>query len=159
VREQESTIDGWMVNSIENGGIDRFDDLHIDSVNEGWKPRDQWVEGAIAAYRMAVALRNRHAFPLVVSLGFSLLSSEKPLGFRAQTRQDFERQLDHTPPSLYLFRQGKEPWTEMKLESGSVQDFDCSALFKSAEPLGKCYYLEFKTPDTFEYHRSVFIAG
>jgi len=108
-RKHKQVIRKWMLDIVADGGIERYDDLHIDAIDENWKPREQWTKAGIEAYRIALDLRDGHDLPFVVSVTFSLEAGERVRGVDFQTQEGFQQRLDHTPPSLYLFERGKEP--------------------------------------------------
>lgn len=149
---------------IEDGGIDRYDDLHIDRIEKQWKNHNLWLSGSISALQLALKQRDRHNPELVVAIGFTLKSTDKPMGLNFTTRKEIERQFDSSPPSIYLFYAGQELWAKRKdmaavdklLEPKVVV---CDALFSDLLPYAKCYFLEFFRPDDAEYRRSLFIAG
>jgi hypothetical protein len=157
-------IDRWMAAIIEDGGIDRYDDLHIDRIEKGWAGRRLWLSGAIQAFQIATEQRDRHDAKLVVAVGFSLTSSEKAMGLNFTTREEMELQFDSSPPSVYLFHAGQEPWA--KRQSSDAFDelreptiITCNTLFSDLLPDAKCSFLEFFRPDDAEYRRSIFVAG
>jgi hypothetical protein len=164
--KQEQIIERWMPNIVEDGGIERFDYLHIDKIDNNWKPRQMWIEAGVQSYRIALGLRDEHQLPFVVSLGFSLEACEQSPGLDFRTREELQQRLNHTPPSLYLFERGKEPWAEMDraIKHGAVSpdtvvqkiDWD---LLDCSEPFGNYFYLEFRPSDAGGYHRSVFVGG
>jgi hypothetical protein len=94
-----------MLATISNGGIDRLDDLHVDDIDENWKLRANWISASIRAYELAVRLQSNLALSVKVALAFSLLDG---MDQRFDTEEEFERQLDWSPPSLYLFRAGNQ---------------------------------------------------
>jgi hypothetical protein len=158
--KQEQAIESWMLTVAENGGVERFDDLHIDAIDDDWKPRKQWIEAGIQAYLIALDLRDAHELPFVVSLVFSLEGGGQRRGVDFQTKQALQQRLNHSPPSLLLFHRGKEPWIEMKRAASDalVQNL-AFALLDGPELVGNVYYLEFRPSGVDEYHRSVFVAG
>ncbi len=165
-RAREQAIESWMLAIVRDGGIARLDDLHIDVIDELWKPREMWIQAGREAILQAIALRERHRLPFKVALGFSLTSGENFTGLDFHSGDELMRQLAWSPPSLYLFEVGKEPRTETHwavkqgvLHSDAVvQDLDPS--FLGAELLTTtCYYLEFCQTGSSEYSRSVFIEG
>jgi hypothetical protein len=160
----EKKIESWMRTIIVDGGIDRYDDLHIDRIDAKWKARDLWIPGALQAYELALNIRDRNGFPFSVVLGFSLQSGEQRKGINFCTRVELESEFNRTPPSLYLFRPEEEPWaqsspsrstvgTDMFVERISVDIFEVSVVTI------RCYYVEFRSTDANEYSRSVLIAG
>jgi hypothetical protein len=64
------SVKKWMQSNIENRGYDRFDDLHIDSIDQRWKSRDLWLEGAFKAFQIAAETRSQHAQNFTVILVF-----------------------------------------------------------------------------------------
>jgi hypothetical protein len=113
-REQtrQEVVERWMLTAVADGGVERFDDLHVDRIDEQWKDRKAWVSAGLEAYRVAVALRTRHQIPLVVALGFSLESGERLNIMGFEMMEEFAGKLDWSPPSLYLFHPGRTPCTE-----------------------------------------------
>jgi len=104
---RKNTIEAWMLEITRDGGIERFDDLHIDRIDSDWKHKSRWIEGALAAHKIALSLRNLHALPVTVVAAFSLNTEPRPIGAGFQTVQELEARLDWTPPSLYLhWREG-----------------------------------------------------
>ena len=87
--------------TISNGGIDRLDDLHVDDIDENWKQRANWVFASIRAYELAVRLQKNLGVRVKVALAFSLLDG---MGQTFDTQEEFESQLDWSPPSLYVFK-------------------------------------------------------
>jgi hypothetical protein len=100
----------WIEHVQTSGGVDRYDDLHIDLIDSSWKPRAMWVVGGISALTLASSMQSVVEPGLVVVLGMSLLA-EEPFYPIPGTAHHLLEQLDKwTPPSLYLFRLGEEPW-------------------------------------------------
>ncbi len=112
ISELESRIESWMRTIIQNGGIDRHDDLHIDRIWAGWKDQNTWISAGLHVYDLALNVRDREQLPFLVVLGFSLKSGIQRNGINFGAIADVERELGITPPSLYLFRPGQEPWAE-----------------------------------------------
>ncbi len=155
-----------MLDAAKDGGVQRFDDLHIDKIDMNWKPRERRIEAGIQAYRIALDLRNGYELPFSISLTFSMEAGNQRRGVDFDTQAELEQRLDHTPPSLYLFEWDKEPWVEMDkaIKEGSVDSdaiihnldlalLDCSGL------VGSCFYVEFKRPGEPGYYRSVSVGG
>jgi hypothetical protein len=154
-RKRSEIIERWMLASIRDGGIRRFDDLHIDEVEPAWKDRKEWIEGALEAFRMAMAIRDGNQLPFVVGLVFSLQSGDQPLGVDFHGPDDISERLDWSPPSLYLFHRGEEPDTQST--NGAVKYLDPAII--GAEGEIRCYHLEFKQEGADVHSRSVFIDG
>ena len=94
-----------MLATISNGGIDRLDDLHVDAIDENWKQRISWISASIRAYELAVNLQSNLGLSVKVILAFSLLDGT---GQTFDTEEEFESQLDWSPPSLYLLEAGDQ---------------------------------------------------
>jgi hypothetical protein len=156
-REREEVIEKWMLTIVEDGGVRRFDDLHIDKIDSAWKNRAYWIEGGLEAFRVARALRNRSGLLVTVAIAFSLTSGSQPRGIDFQTQKEVEERLNWSPPSLYLFHRGEEPRNKM-VPGDSDRDLNPS-MFAIQGAGVTCYYLEFLQQDAAEYCRSVFIEG
>jgi hypothetical protein len=165
-RTREEVVERWMLTIVADGGKDRFDDLHIDQIDNQWKDRKTWVSAGLEAYQIAMALRSRHCLPLVVALGFSLKPGGTSNEVSLETLQDFECRLNWSPPSLYLFPHGKTPYDQTQrvaFESVSgnkvaIRDLE-PAIFGEATPTQRAYYMEFIQADSTEASASVFIEG
>ena len=95
----------WMLATISDGGIDRLDHLHVDTIDENWKQRISWISASIRAYELAVSMQSNLGLSVKVSLVFSLLDGT---GQTFDTEEQFESQLDWAPPSLYLLKAGDQ---------------------------------------------------
>lgn len=144
-----------MLRIVEDGGVSRFDDLHIDKISSEWKHKDRWISGGLEALRIAIGLRDRHQLPFTVGLGFSLESGHQRGGIDFQTKEELFARLDWSPPSLYLFRRGTEPHAQTA--DATVEELDATIL--GAESVLGCCYLEFRAGGAGEYYRSVFAEG
>src|SRR6516162_9277575 len=101
----QTKIRDWMLATISNGGIDRLDDLHVDKIDENWKQRANWISASLRAYELAVTPQSDLGLSVKVALAFSLLDG---MGQTLDTEEEFESQLDWSPPSLYLFKAGDQ---------------------------------------------------
>jgi len=165
-RNAEHVIKEWMLTVFRDGGIERFDELHIDRIDEIWRSQKVWVEGGLAAFRIAVRLRDRHELPVQVVLGFSLQSEDKKIGVDFTTQEEFAKRLNWTPPSLYLLKAATDHTVENEkaIKEGhvcgdaEVKELDMN-LFSALETGQRCFYTEFRRTDDAEYCRSVFLQG
>jgi len=151
---REHAIQVWMLKIAQDGGNARFDDLHIDHIDELWKPREMWIEGGVEAFRLALQVRDRCQVPFIVGLGFSLESDEQCADVDFQTGAEFMSRVDWSPPSLYLFERGKEP----RIGTAVVRELNRS-LFPGLPETVRCYYISFRETPTNEYRCSVFLEG
>jgi hypothetical protein len=152
------TVRVWMETITSDGGVERYDDLHIDRIDAAWKPREVWISAGLESFGLAVSIRNSHGLDLVVVLAFSLESGEAPRGFNLTMQKDLEQDLHATPPSLYLLRPGTEFWTQ-PAEHMTVADVDWRSLFGTGYPIAKCVFMEFKRQNSDDYTRSLFVVG
>jgi len=153
MNRREERIRNWMLEAISKGGIERYDDLHIDQIDSQWKQRSTWVTAALTAYKVAVSVRETLRLSVSVALAFSLTDAEEDSAEAFQTVQEFERQLDWSPPSLYLFDAGDE-----KHLSATVHVNPLPAAITCQLPDGtKSCLLRWKTNEGT--HRSVFVEA
>jgi hypothetical protein len=161
-------IQSWFDSTVNNGGIDRYDDLHVDQIDSEWKSRGKWLTSALESFESALQMRdadvcNRH---LIVVLAFALRSNERPQGVTFHNREELEEAFSSTPPSLYLFRPGGEFWTQAEQSKGDKVNDDLviralspSELFGEMPENIKCIYMEYMRAGDEEYSRDLFLAG
>ena len=155
-----------MLATMADGGIERFDDLHIDEIDDVWRPQQLWIEGALEAFRIAVQVRDRHHLPAEIELAFSLQASYQKTGIDFATQQEFAARLGWSPPSLYLFAAGTDHRRENEkaIRAGRVfgdafvGELELN-LFGALANSEHCFYLEFRQKDSSEYNRTVFLQG
>lgn len=155
LQQHEDAIEKWFRLSIENGGLDRQDELHVDQVDTRWSSRAQWIPAGLRIFAMAVRIRERRQEQLTVALSLSVKGSTRPKGANFATLQELELELAHIPPSLYLFRPGTEPWF---VTGQSIERVD-HALFPNTYGLRMGLHLEFKPRGDQEFLRTIFLAG
>lgn len=100
-----------MTRVLDENGIDRFDDLHVDEIDSSWSSRSQWVEAALRALAVAVAIRDEKRTQVTPAVGFSLRGVSTRRYDDLRDLSSVAAELDESPPSLYLFHLGLEPWT------------------------------------------------
>ena len=106
--DRETTIRRWMLATVSDGGIKRLDDLHVDDIDAGWKDPTSWVSAGLTAYGLALGIRRELGLDVTVALAFSLGDAQDTSVDVFETREEFEKQLDWSPPSLYLFKVGDQ---------------------------------------------------
>jgi hypothetical protein len=147
------SIETCMMKAAMDGDVERLDDLHIDSIDPEWKSPRLGIQGALTAHQIALRLRDVHGLPLTVVVAFSLKSEPRRVGADFRTLRELETRLDWSPPSLYLFRCGNEPWAS----DNSYQEL-AGSLVDHPQPGSRWLYIEFKPNPSDEYHRTVFCA-
>ncbi|MHB8525641.1 MAG: hypothetical protein ACYDD2_05715 [Candidatus Acidiferrales bacterium] len=152
-------IEQWLLSNVKTHGLERYDDLHIDKIDEQWKPREVWFDAGIEALQLAVELRDRRALEFTVALGFSLMDGKPLSKFDFKKKYQLMRHVDWSPPSLYLFGRNAEPWTQAGSASASnkVVLQDLRAINGKHPLIAYCCYLEFT--QTTELYRSFFLVG
>src|SRR4029077_13005196 len=159
--ERQRIIEQWMLSNVKTHGFERYDDLHIDKIDGHWKSRDVWVDAGLEAFQIAVELRDRHKLELTLALGFSLQTEGVLPRLTLDRKSEFAAYLDWSPPSLYLFQRGQEPWVESGESTRVFDKLEVQVLEQnSTEPDSRakyCCYMEFRQGG--ELRRSVFVAG
>jgi hypothetical protein len=165
---RKEIIQEWFDSAVHEGGIDRYDDLHIDQIDAAWKPRNMWITSALQAFDLAREIRDRYVSDpqLTVVLAFALEAESRPLGVTFQNRTELENALSSTPPSLYVFRQGHEFWIEAEESRGRkiendlvIKTLNAAEIFGAGHETAKCIYMEYLRQGEEEYSRDVFLAG
>jgi len=141
-----------MLETISNGGIERFDDLHVDDICEQWKARTDWIAAGLAAYESALTLRGELGLDVTVALGYSLVEGAGEMKETFETVEEFENQLDWSPPSLYLFKPGDR--THL---SGRLKPDPLPKALNSKLPEGSKSFLLQWTDEDGATRRTVFV--
>ena len=115
-------IESWMTEVIQGGRHRAFADLHVDQVDAKFGPRDQWLRGAVDCAREAILIRNSRNWNFTIAIGMSLRSNPQRVGLPSVTYAQLEELLDDSPPSLYLFERGAEPWIDDADFGGATLD-------------------------------------
>jgi hypothetical protein len=142
-----------MIGVATDGGLERYDDLHVDQIDAEWALKRRWLDAGLEAHRTALELRMSHQLDLVVVLAFSLTAAAS---FPFNDRRELEAAFDWSPPSLYLSNPGEEPWRQPGYTR--VEQFD-PTIFRSATSGVSASYVEFRQPDTGELCRTVYVAA
>jgi len=157
-------IQDWMLTIVQDRGYEQYGELHIDKIDLGWKPREKWIEAGIEAFLLTVDLRDRNQLNFTVVLAYSLVSQRPLRATEIRTREELYSQLGSSPPSLYLFPKGDEPWSQSHIRKArGIAD---SIVVKALQPdllgrgIGKEWnYLEFRQVNFDEWSRSIFVEG
>lgn len=151
-------IETWMSDCVQSGGIERHDELHIDRIDAAWRAPAIWISASLEALKLATSIRDSARYSgLSIVLAFSLQSTLQRKGVDFNSTGELEERLDHTPPSLYIFPRGKEPWIQFA-EGVTIKKIDVNIFGSSLKPK-ECFYMEFKEAGEDEYYRSVFLTA
>lgn len=163
--EHTKVIGKWMSAVVTGGATAHPQDLHIDLIDSKWKSRSLWIEGGLKAFCTAYELRELNHVSFTLVLNFSLDSGYELRGINFHTLDELATQFLWTPPSLYLFERGKEPWIQNRTEldelvrNGGMAEELGVGLFGGSVPARKCYYSEVRPPACDEYARSLILVG
>jgi hypothetical protein len=150
---QKRTIEQWMHDAIVDEGYRRFDDLHVDEIDPRYEEPSLWLQGVVAALDEAASIRDRRNWAFTVAAGISLTSSDVAQGETIKQPGDVVRQFDETPPSLYVFPKGAEPWTT---EHQVYTEMLTGAVV--ADSRARCYFSEKFDKSDNEYRRTVWVS-
>ena len=157
--DHRTIIEKWMIDSVQNGGIERHDELHIDRIDRAWKGPTTWIPASFEVLELATSIGESARYRgLSFVLALSLQTTCRETGVDFASARDLEKMLGHAPPSLYIFPQGKEPWIQSGSEGVSVQEIDVGMFGPSLRPK-RGFYMEFKGLGEDGYYRSVFLTG
>jgi hypothetical protein len=152
--DRETTIRRWMLATVSDGGIKRFDDLHVDDIDAGWKDPTSWVSAGLRAYGLALGIRRELGLDVTVALAFSLVDAQDASVDVFETREEFEKQLDSSPPSLYLFKVGDQQHLSATIRVDPLP----KALFSQLPEGTKSFLLLWLAEDGSQ-RRSVFVQA
>jgi hypothetical protein len=112
---QMRVIEQWMTQISQDGGIARYDDLHLDAINPRWKDRELWAEASSSTFQSGVEVRNRLKLPYILGLVVSihpriLLRSKKwrplcPYSGASETIRRIRRNSDAKPMRRRCFQE------------------------------------------------------
>ncbi|MBF0548731.1 MAG: hypothetical protein HQM08_30180 [Candidatus Riflebacteria bacterium] len=94
-------IKNWLNRAWFNASYKQFDDLHIDLVEPSVN-QENWFSFGVDCLLAANKIKLKERIPLIVGLAFSLRSGGQPIGVNFSSLQEFNQELNNTPPSLYL---------------------------------------------------------
>jgi hypothetical protein len=144
-----TVIEDWMRMVLATGGIERFEDLHIDRIDPAWRGRDSWLKASSDALNLAKELKKSIAPEKTLVIMCALISEDCELAL-PRSPTELSEQIDWTPPSLYLFDPRNEPW----VDSGTVTITPTVRMFPACS---ECFVMEFKTKQENELRRT-FVA-
>lgn len=152
--DRETIIRRWMLGIVSDGGIERFDDLHVDVIDPAWKDPTSWVSAGLKAYGLALGIQRELGLDVTVALAFGLVDAQDDSREVFETQEQFEKQLDWSPPSLYLFKVGDQ----QHLSGTVLVDPLPKALFSQLPQDTKSFLLQWLMEDGSQ-RRSVFVQA
>lgn len=143
----------WILRTIETQAFRRLDDLHIDELATTYRPRHTWP-GAVRdiAYEIH-GLRNEIPVEYTASIGMPLISCAGRMGVTFHTVAEVADELTDTPPSIYVFPKGEEPWIRRPDDAVPVSP---DVLSMKTDGL-RCILFEYREEYEDEYRRSLWV--
>jgi len=149
-RDLVPAIDQWL-ETVPS----RASDLHIDRLSPEWKLPANWLEGSVRSLKIATDRCRRTLPNYEIALVFSLKSSNVPAPPAFQTWDDLKRHFDQSPPSLYCFRVGDEPWISSRKSFAVIKEFGQDVL---PEFMAKtCVFMSYQNDSEPQYWKSLAI--
>lgn len=145
-------VQEWLRRAIALSGAQSFIDLHIDDVDDCWRSRDKWLDGAADCLRLAIRVIRDEASTWEVAIGMSLTPHSVPIGISARSSDDLVHEFDSSPPSLYVFESGTGPWYG---DSGSVRKLEGTSWLPGIST--QAYFLEWWDHNDDEFRRALWV--
>lgn len=102
----------WIHSAVLEGGHSKFDDLHVDEIDARYQDPISWVPASLDALNEASRIRDENGWRFTIALAIPLAPSKQSGDSKPQVIQDLIESLGDTPPSLYAFERGMEPWAQ-----------------------------------------------
>ena len=155
--QHEKIILAWIESARSEQNAAGFQDLHIDSIDQNWREPSFWLPAGINALQIAREICDSNAYMVTVALTFSLKGEDKPLGLNFRSTEELELQFDHSPPSLYLFNSGDEPW--LSPAGSKWRGAHVRPVFGIPLATSISFYFEFKHPAVDGYARTFVVTS
>ena len=155
---ETEVISKWMEMVLSTGGIEKFDDLHLDQIDERYSEPSKWLKHGLAVFYEADKISRKND-SVTLAIAFSL-EADASAKTNSSTDQELSKQLDWSPPSLYLFWRGKEPWAADYLDrTVALSNVSPTVFFEvPVDAQYCCYLLRFKSQTGDEENRTVFLT-
>src|SRR3954469_21928326 len=96
--ERIRKIEEWISNVLRTGGMDRYDELHIDRIDSAWRCPGTWIGASLEALEIAASIRDRAGHDFSVVLGLSLNSTTPNQEVNFSTTRQLTERFGNTPP-------------------------------------------------------------
>jgi hypothetical protein len=152
--DRKSKIREWLFEVIVDSSWRKYNDLHLDKIDDVFKNKRKWVEGGIQSFLLVTDIIKENNLPYSVEIAFFLKSrkreTESPLDFDKLTKE-----LDYTPPSLYAFHNDSDEMIRLKQNGIKIKGF----VYQNV-PLKNLFYFQKYHEGDGEYRRVLYlIAG
>ena len=136
MKEKMESVREWILSGCSKPG---FADAHIDRFDPGFRERSRWMEGAVNILHDARNVRDEVGCGHKLALVFTLKSDTRSRSLGLQSRDEFENQLDHSPPSIFIAEIGSEPWvTSRSSEDVHTETISTKTISKLFPALSSC---------------------
>jgi|ERR1017187_6752966 hypothetical protein len=159
-------IQSWFDAVIHDGGIDRFDELHVDVIDKARKSKKSWISAALESFEIALEVRDADVSgqELTIILSFALVDDVRPLGVTFHDRESFEKNLSYSSPCILVYRKNNDllkEWESFEYEAVSdnsvLTKLNATQLFGELYRPVRCIYSEYKRPEDDEFRRNLFL--
>ncbi|WP_143206315.1 hypothetical protein [Singulisphaera sp. GP187] len=148
-------INRWISNHACMVTPGQIVDIHVNELDPSLNSQDKWIRGiqqVLAEGSMLTHCANGAEYTLAGCI--SLRSSTDRLGINFGDEDDLFYELDITPPSIYLFPLGKEPWNDQSHDFVRLDPSLPLSILSDAVAL----YLEYKESTEAEFRRSLWLV-
>jgi hypothetical protein len=147
-------LNHWIAHHASRAASGQLTDIHINELDQTLASQDQWISGIqrlLAEGSMFTHCASGAECTLAGCI--SLRSSADRIGINFSDEDDLFYELDLTPPSIYLFLLGNEPWNNHSHEFIRIDPTLSLSILSDAVAL----YLEYKEPTEAEFRRSLWL--
>ena len=148
----KSTIKSWLLNVVNDGSWQRFNDLHIDKISTVFPNKASWFTGGIECYIQAKTVIEELDLPYTVELAFPLKSKKTKIDHLITSVSSLYKNYDDTPPSLYVFRNEWKELQELTTKGSKLQGFTSGKILG-----GNFFYFQVFNEDDNEIRRVLYL--
>ncbi len=137
MEERKLKIKSWLLSVVNDISWEKYNDLHIDEVDNVFKKKDNWFEGGLECYIHAVSIVKELKIPYTIELTFSLKSKKTLKDYVIKDIESLKKEFDYSPPSLYVFRNDWKNLEEIKKKGTALE-----GLIDNDKVFGSLYYYQ-----------------
>ncbi len=146
-------IKKWIGEAVESKSYKQYDHLHLDSVSKIFSKKTfAWIKGAFEFFEISEKIMEQFKAPCYLALCFSLKDKKEKRGFNVDSNKSLYKELDSTPPLIYIFEKGQIRWGK--------KPYKMTNWIPAEMGLGKmkAYYSEWKNEGDHEFNRSYLLV-
>ncbi len=137
MEERKLKIKSWLLSVVNDISWEKYNDLHIDEVDNVFKKKDNWFDGGLECYIHAVSIVKELKIPYTIELTFSLKSKKTLKDYVIKDIESLKKEFDYSPPSLYVFRNDWKNLEEIKKKGTALE-----GLIDNDKVFGNLYYYQ-----------------